>query len=355
MTRVGRAELEGLVADCFTGLGLPARDAAAVARVLVYADLRGLAAHGVYRVPAYLERVVRGLAGGTPDELPTSGSGAVRRVDAAHALGPAVAERATDLAIELGREFGIGLVAVHRSTHFGAAGYYVRRVAEQGLVGVVTSNGPRVVAPHGAAEPFLGTNPLAVGVPLGRHGAFVHDMATGASRAKIRRAADAGAAIEHGLALDADGLPTTDAAAALLGSVLPVGGAQGSGLALAVALLAGAVAGAEFDDEIAPTYGALDRPQDLGQLVVVLDPASLGLDVDDTRRRTEGFVDRLHGLRPRPGQSVRFSGEAAAERAARAEAEGVEVAAAELERIAAACEAHGLPAPAARARELARP
>lgn len=341
MTLVPAGELRRFAADSLAGLGIPAVDAAIVAEVLVYADLRGLDAHGVYRLPAYLDRVAAGLAGGTGDCTAT-GSGAVRRLDAGHALGPAAAASATDLAIGMAREHGIGLVAVGRSTHFGAAGFYALRVAEQELVGLVMSNGPRVVAPFGAVEAFLGTNPLAVGVPLGRHGAFVHDMATGASRAKIRRAADAGEPIEPGLAVDAQGRPTTDAAAALLGSVLPSGGAKGSGLGVTIALLAGMLGGAEFDDEIAPTYGELDRPQDIGHIVVVIDPWRLS-PREQTLARTEALVDRMHALRPADGAvRVRFSGEHAAGVAARRAEEGIPVPVAELRRWAQACDRHGL-------------
>jgi LDH2 family malate/lactate/ureidoglycolate dehydrogenase len=348
--RVPATDLEHLAAECLTALGVPEADAVAVAQVLVYADLRGLAAHGVYRLPAYMERVARGLAGGTAD-VAVAGSGAVRRVDAGHALGPAVAVRATDLAVDLAREHGIGLVSVFRSTHLGAAGFYADRVARKDLVAVVTSNAPAVVAPHGAAAPFLGTNPLAIGIPLGRHGVFVHDMATGASRAKVRRHADAGRAIEPGLAIDVDGHPTTDAAAALLGSLLPVGGAKGSGLALAIALLSG-LAGAEFDDEVAPTYGSLDRPQNLGQLFVVIDPGTLG-PREESAARAERFVDRLHALPPAAGHEVRFSGEGAQRRAEQGLADGITLAVDEVDRLARACDEHGLAAPGRLVRALA--
>lgn len=350
LVRVLAADLEDLATECLASLKVPEPDAAAVAEVLVYADLRGLDAHGVYRLPGYMERVVRGLAGGTA-AMRVGGSGAVRRIDAGHALGPAVAVRAVDLAMDLARESGIGLVSVFRSTHIGAAGFYADRAARRDLVAVVTSNGPSVVAPHGAVAPFLGTNPLAVGIPLGRHGVFVHDMATGASRAKIRREAEAGRAIEPGLAIDVDGNPTTDAAAALLGSVLPVGGAKGSGLSLAIALLSG-LTGAEFDDEIAPTYGTLDRPQNLGQLFVVIDPGALGPH-EETAGRAERFVDRLHALPPAAGHAVRFSGEGAQRRAQQGLADGVALSTDELDRLARACDGHGLAAQAQRVRALA--
>ena len=183
--------------------------------------------------------------------------------------------RAVELAADLTAEHGIGLVAVGRSTHFGAAGYYARLAAERGLVAIVASNGPAHMAPHGAAEPFLGTNAFAVGAPLGRHGTFSLDMASSvAARGKVLRAQALGEPIAPGLAIDAGGVPTTDAAAALAGAVLPLGGPKGSGLAFAVCLLAGVLAGADFDDELEPMSGggATPRPQNVGQLFLLLDP-----------------------------------------------------------------------------------
>jgi len=351
---VAAAELERVVAACFTGFGVPAEDAVLVAQVLVYADLRGLSGHGVYRAPAYLERVRRGLAGGTEAMKEVGGAGAVRRLDAAHALGPAAATRAVDLATRLARSHGIGLVALRRSTHLGAAGFYVQRAAAAGLVAIVTSNGPKAVAPHGAAEPFLGTNPIAVGLPLGRHGEFVLDMSTSAiPREQIRIAAAAGLPIPPGTALDRAGCPTTDAAAAMAGSVLPVGGAKGSGLSLMVTLLAGLLCDAEFDDEIGSMYTDFDRPQNLGQVFVVADPGLLG-PPEQVGARVEGLVDRLHALRTAAGaDGVYFAGEQGMQRAREGRAGGVALPASVLDTLAAACEGRGLVVQAGAVRALA--
>lgn len=351
--RVPAGDLERAVGACFAGFGVPAGDAAVVAQVLVYADLRGLGGHGVYRAPAYLERVRRGLAGGTDRMVEVGGIGAVRRLDAAHALGPAAATRAVDLATDLARAHGIGLVALRRSTHLGAAGFYVQRAASAGMVAIVTSNGPSAVAPHGAAAAFLGTNPIAVGMPLGRHGEFVLDMSTSAMpREQIRIAAAAGLPIPPGMAVDPAGRPTTDAAAAMAGSVLPVGGVKGSGLSLMVTLLAGLVCDAEVDDEIGSMYTDFDRPQNLGQVFVVVDPGLLG-EREQALARVEAMIDRLHALRVAEGaDGVWFSGERGTERARQRRAEGIPLDPAALESLAAACDARGRTTEAAAVRAL---
>jgi LDH2 family malate/lactate/ureidoglycolate dehydrogenase len=210
------------------------------------------------------------------------------------------------------------------------------------------------MAPHGAAEPFLGTNAVAVAVPMGRHGTFCLDTsASTVARGRILRAAALGEAIEPGWAVDADGRATTDAAAALAGAVLPLGGAKGSGLAFAICLLAGTLGGAPFDPDVVPTVGphAGDR-QDLGQLFVVLDPWRLA-SREEATARVEQLVDRLQGLRPAEGVDVvRFAGERGDGLARHRTVHGIPVEDAELGALAEACAACGLPEVAERARGL---
>lgn len=335
--------LTDLVERCFAGAGVDRADAAVVAEVLVYADLRGIDSHGITRVPNYLARVSAGLAGGSERMAAPRADGATARLDAGHALGPAAARRAIDLSVELAREHGLGLVALARATHFGAAGFYARRAATRGMVALVLSNAPRNVAPFGAAEPFVGTNPLALAVPVGRHGEFVLDMSTSVvPRGLIRRAAARGQALAPGMALDAEGRPTTDAAAALEGSLLPVGGPKGSGLAMGISLLAALLAGGDFDDEMDSMYEDFSRPQNLGQAFLAIDPWRFG-DRDAATARLEGLVDRLHALAPAEGfGQVLFAGEDGdlCERERRRA--GIPVELRELRRIAEACRDAGI-------------
>src|SRR6185312_10035752 len=109
--------------------------------------------------------------------------------------------KATDHAVALARRYGIGLVAVGDSTHFGHAGFYVRRAAAQRLIALVMTNGPAGMAPYGGSEPFLGTNPVAIGVPLGDRGEFVLDMSSSVvARGRIIRRHALGEPIEPGWA-----------------------------------------------------------------------------------------------------------------------------------------------------------
>jgi LDH2 family malate/lactate/ureidoglycolate dehydrogenase len=351
-------ELSALVHDCFARVGLDDDDAAAVAEVLVDANLRGTDSHGVGRVPVYLRRVHDGLARGADAMTTTVDVGALARLDAGHGLGPAVGVRAVDLAATLAARHGIGAVAVGRSTHFGAAGFYARRAAHRGLVALVASNGPANMAPHGAAEAFLGTNAVAVAGPLGTAGAvFSLDMSSSVeARGKIIRAEALGRPIAPGLAIDAAGRPTTDAAAALAGAVLPLGGPKGSGLAFAVCVLAGVLGGADFDDELAPMTanrgGGPPRPQNVGHLFLALEPARLAYP-GESAARMDALVERLHALRPADGVAdVLYPGERGDRLAAERRARGIPVEEAELEAIAGAATDCGMPDLARRARGL---
>lgn len=277
----------------------------------------------------------------------------MRRLDAGAALGPLAAIRGTELAAELAADHGIGLVAVGNSSHFGAAGHYARRLAERELIAVVSTNGPANMAPHGSGEAFLGTNAFAIGIPLPGGEQFVLDASCSiTARGKIIRSRDLGQPLEPGLAVDRDGNPTEDPAAALAGAVLPFAGPKGSGIALAISLAVGALAGASFDDEAGRMYGSDPGPQDIGHLFGAIDPWRLG-DRALTEKRIAGLIERLHALRPAAGHDqVLYPGERGeSERRTRLE-NGVPLAPEEIDAIAEACEELGYGDQAGRVRSL---
>jgi LDH2 family malate/lactate/ureidoglycolate dehydrogenase len=352
---VAARELHEVIRECFEALGIQAEDSTAVADALLYANLRGIDSHGFERVPIYMRRVRAGLSGGTEHVTVVREHRAVCRLDAAHALGPAAAVKAIDRAIELAREHGIGLVVVGNATNFGAAGFYALRAALGGMLAVVATNAPKLMAPYGAAEPFLGSNALAIGAPIPSHDEFLLDMSsTVSARGKVRRAGALGEPLDGGLAFDVDGKPTTDPAAALAGSMVPFGGPKGSGLAFAITVFLAVLAGADVDDEVASIYSDFDRPQNLGQLFLVIDPSRIG-DVDRVDERLHGFVERLHALKPYQGfRDVRYAGEGGAARARARLAAGIPLSTGDLEAVASACRECGVADVAERVRRLAR-
>jgi len=338
---------------CCRDVGLPRADAEAVAEVLLYANLRGQEGHGLVRLPNYMRRVKNGLAGDSGRVQPAAGNGPLRRLDADRSIGPAAAIKAADMSAELGREHGVAVVALGNTTHFGPAGFYARRVAEQGFVSIVTSNGPKWVAPHGAAKALLGTNPLALGIPIGDRGPMVFDMATSAiARGKIRRAAAADTPLPEHVAIDSDGRPTTDARAALEGSMLPIAGAKGSGLSLAISMLAIMLADAQADYEFT-THATEDDPGkfpliggSVGQVFIAIDPQPLLGDA--SMARVEDLVDRLHDLPPAKGfEAPRLPGETGDAVAAERLADGIPIRTDLLALIAETCREFDLDSTAA--------
>jgi LDH2 family malate/lactate/ureidoglycolate dehydrogenase len=303
--RVRAEELRALVAALFAAHGLSEADAATVAACLVEADLRGVASHGVGRVPIYLRRLREGLVDPRPPLALEELTPVAARLDGGNGLGFVVARRAMAEAVERARTFGVGLVFARRSTHFGMAASYLRQAVEAGLAAFVFTNASPAMPVWGGRTPFLGTSPFAFGAPGGERSApIILDMATSVvARGKIRRAAASGEPIPEGWALDAEGRPTTDARAAYEGIVLPLGGPKGSGLSLMMEVLGGVMSGSAFGGEVGNQYLDHDRPQGVGHCFIALRP-DLAVSADAYRARIDALVERakesprLHEDRP---------------------------------------------------------
>lgn len=286
-------ELRAFVATLFVAHGLSATDAATVASCLVEADLRGVASHGVGRVPIYLRRLRDGLVDPRTPLAIEELTPVAARLDGANGLGFVVARRAMAEAIARARSFGIAIVFAHRSTHFGMAASYLRQAVDAGLAALVFTNASPAMPVWGGRTPFLGTSPFAFGAPGGERSApIILDMATSVvARGKIRRAAVAGEPIPEGWALDAEGRPTTDAQAAYDGLVLPLGGPKGSGLSLMMEVLGGVMSGSAFGGEVGNQYLDHDRPQNVGHCFIAFRP-DLAVSADAYRTRIDALVER---------------------------------------------------------------
>jgi LDH2 family malate/lactate/ureidoglycolate dehydrogenase len=304
--------------------GVRAEDAAILADALIYADLSGIGTHGVSRLPIYIERIERGLIDptGQPQVVREATSAAV--VDANGCLGQVAGVFAMRKAIELARQAGVGVVTVKHSQHFGAAGYYCKLAADGGLIGIGLTNSEPAMAPWGSYEAYLGTNPIALGCPTGRDFPIVIDLATShVARGNIIAAAREGQPIPEGWALDAAGNPTTDAEAALDGSVLPLGGVKGYALALLVDMLSGVLSGAGFGTGVGSMYKDFTRPANVGHLVGAIDPAAF-MPIDDFGARVATMIDEIHAKPTAPGfDAVCVPGEIEAARRLTRAKEGV--------------------------------
>ena len=228
---IGADTLRAFTQEIFARVGVLPADAAIQADVLVWANLRGVDSHGVLRIPWYVELLESGLMKARPNVQVVVETAATLLVEADFAPGPVVTTRVMEQVIGKAREAGICWAILRNTTHQGALGYYTTLAANAGMAGIVIVCSPPNMAPYGAKAPGLHNSPISIGVPAGRHGRLMLDMATSiAAGGKLQLARDKGTPLPPGWALDKQGNATTDARQAT--TLMPMAGPKGSGLAL---------------------------------------------------------------------------------------------------------------------------
>ncbi len=274
MRQVHLDDLAHFCRDALRACGLSDPDADIVTDSIIYAHAHGKGTHGAGRLEIYARKISEGLmqAETRLDEI--SSAPAMALLDAGHGFGQVAAHHAMGRACDMAAVCGIAVVGVRHSNSFGTAAWVARQAARRGMAGFVFTNAGPAMAPTGGRCALWGTNPLAFACPAhGDHPPIVLDMATAAAaRSKIRLAAQNGEKIPTGWALDADGNPTDDPNAALAGSMIPLGGPKGSGLAMMLDILAGLLTGSGFAGG-ARALNTPDHPSDVGHMVIALDIA----------------------------------------------------------------------------------
>ncbi len=314
--RVPLAEARALATDVLIGAGVSPRHAGQQAAVLVDAEARQVPSHGLLRLP----RLVRRIAGGVADPR-TCGSHTwvsptYLRVDGEQGLGPPVALHALDAVITAAEQNGSATAAITGSNHLGMLGYYARVVADRGLACLAMTTSEPLVHPWGGSRAMIGTNPLAIAVPADPR-PLVLDMATSMiSMGRVHDHARRGRPLDPGWALDAEGRPTTDATAAMDGSLAPFGGAKGYALGLALGAIVSFVTGSLPDVEV---RGTLDdvNPSGKGDLFIVLKGA---------QRPIAEFLDQVRATPPTDAdRPVSVPGDGGESRALAAAAAGIDL------------------------------
>jgi (2R)-3-sulfolactate dehydrogenase (NADP+) len=273
--------LEALSVRALTRAGAHAEMAVTTARALVYAEARGLASHGVSRVPQYAAHLANGRADGSAQPAILRAKGGAVLIDARCGLAfPACALGIAE-SIARAREFGVAFAAVTSSHHFGAAAYHLEPVGAAQMVGLAMTNSPAAMAAPGGRRPLFGTNPIAAIFPRRAAPALVIDLSLSeVARGKLMVAAKEGKTIPSGWALDRDGQPTTDPRAGLEGTMLPMGGTKGAMLALIVELMVTALSGAALGFEASSFFVDDGNQPRIGHAFLIVDPGALGgLDV----------------------------------------------------------------------------
>lgn len=305
-------DLHGMLVGAFEAMGAPPDQAHAAAEMCLDAELREHRSHGVRLVRNIATEYRLGESRRRPltieNETPASAV-----VDGGYQLSPYVHRVAVDLLATKAATVGVAMVGVRHAGVSGALGYLVERVARRGLVAIAFNSTPLVVVAPGASQPALGTNPLAIGLPRPGADPLVLDMATSAiAFNNVMRLHALGERLPEGVALDAQGAPTTDPRSAVdaqgRGRVLPFGGHRGFGLALMIELIA---AGYVTGRTGAVKRGeALHEPDDFGALYLAFDPVLLG-DASEAESAIEQLLSEIVASGGRlPGEQSRLRREA---------------------------------------------
>lgn len=312
-------EVERISRRMLVASGASELQADATARSIRDAEAEGIRTVGLSYLPTYCDHVACGKVFGDAVPSVTTPRPGTVVVDAGLGFCHPAYEAGEPHLVAAARANGIAMLTLTHSYSAGVLGWFVERLARHELVAIMFANSSALMAPYGGSRPFFGTNPIAWAAPRAGGAPVVADLSSSAvAWVKVNAAAQAGESIPLGWALDANGEPTTDASAALAGSMAPAGGHKGSALALLVDIMSGGVAGSKFSHEAGSFGGTTDGPPDVGQVVLAIDPgASMGA----------GYLDRLEhefaALAAEPG--VRLPGDRRLASRHHAEQHGVDV------------------------------
>lgn len=280
------ARVEDIARLALQRAGASPLQAIAVARSIRAAEAEGTRGIGLGYLPWYCQHLrVSKIMGDVVPVAQTPRPGVVM-VDALGGFAHAAYEAGEAALIAAARAQGIAVLGVSHAYACGVLGYFSDRLARAGLVSFTVTNASRTMAPWGGKTPFFGTNPWAFGAPRRGDPLVIDSSASATAYVNLATAAAQGRAIPAHWALDEDGQPTTDAIAALNGSIAPTGGHKGSALALMVEVLAAGLTGANWSYQASSLGDDLGGPPRLGQTFIAIDPTTLA----------PGFVDRVEQM-----------------------------------------------------------
>lgn len=268
-------EAETLLFAALSAAGASDDAATATARALVAAEAEGQVGHGFSRIGDYTAQLRSGKVKGDAVPHLSHPQPAALQVDAGYGFAYPALELVIPKGIEIAHELGCVSMAITHSHHCGALSVQVDKIARAGLIGIMMAHAPAAIAPWGATTPIFGTNPIAFSVPRTSGAPMVIDLSLSkVARGKVMHARKSGGTIPEGWALDTEGNPTTDPEKALAGSMLPIGEAKGTALALMVELLAATFTGATHSKDMSSFFSADGPPPDAGQFLMAIKPAN---------------------------------------------------------------------------------
>lgn len=307
--------MEQFMVDVFKGVGVPEADAQICADVLITSDKRGIDSHGVGRLrPIYYDRIKLGVQNPVT-ELEIVKEGLTTAVIDGHdGMGHVIAKKSMQLAIDKAKKYGMGMVAVRNSTHYGIAGYYTMMAAEQGMIGITGTNARPSIAPTFGVENMLGTNPLVFGMPTDEDFPFVIDCATSITqRGKIEVYAREGKDLPEGWVISEDGSSKTDSKQVLIdlvkgtAALTPLGGIgeetagyKGYGYATVVEILSAALQGGAFLKGLLGFEAGKPVPYRLGHFFIAIDINAF-IDIESFKKTTGDILRELRASKKAPG------------------------------------------------------
>jgi len=272
-TRISIADAKALIHAALAASGVPATVCASVASALVAAEAEGQGGHGFSRLGDYAAQARSGKINTNAQITTTMRGPASLLIDADQGFAFPALETALAAGLPVAETMGIAIMAIANSHHCGALSVQVEKIAKAGMIGLMVANAPKAIAPWGAKAPFFGTNPIAFATPQADGPPLVIDLSLSkVARGKVMNAYKSNKPIPLGWALDANGTPTTDAKAALDGTMLPIGEAKGTALALMVEILATAFTGSAFSHQAGSFFTADGPAPRVGQTLIAIRP-----------------------------------------------------------------------------------
>ncbi len=313
------AQVRELAEGILIANGVPADHARTQAGLFIEAEMRAIPSHGLLRLRRVIERIHAGLSvpGTSGKQVWTARS--FLAVDGERGLGPVVAMAALDTIVPRAQADGIAIAAIRNTNHLGALAYYAEHVANLGLTCISLTISEALVHPYGGRKAMIGTNPIAIGVPAAPH-PMVLDMATGlVSMGKIHDHANRGAPIPLGWALDENGDPTTDAAAAKKGAIAPFGGPKGYALGIAFEVLVASLAASAIGTDVKGTLDSVNV-SNKGDIFIVIAPPH----AESAKMLVTEYLDSIRAAAPAdPEHPVLAPGDRAHKVRAQSEKRGV--------------------------------
>ena len=311
------------IEDAFKGVGVPEDDAKIVADVLLESDKRGIESHGCNRFkPIYIDRINDGIQNPVTNFEIIKETECTAVVDGHDGMGQVIGYKSMQMAIDKAKKYGMGMVVVRNSCHYGIAGYYPSMACKQGCIGITGTNARPSVAPTFGVEGMFGTNPLTIGIPTDEDFDFIIDCATSITQnGKIEYYARIGEDVHPGTIIDIDGnavegdagvalakIRKGTAALAPLGGIgEALGGYKGYGYAMVVELLSSVLQDGLYGKDLdGKDENGNKRPYHLGHFFIAIDTNHF-LGEDLCRKKAGEIIRKVRASKKQPGAERIYS------------------------------------------------